>query len=199
MQPFLHVQIDDAELRRWADELSNDAMRKAVRNAVDKAGRETFKEAAVLIETETGVARAKWGKAIGRMQRPTQFDLSARVTYSRKKVSILNVKGARIEKGKGLTVTGWALSANGALRIDRAFAVGAKSQSGSATGKSFVLMRVGAGRYPLTAIVAATPSAVMQSRNGVVVKQWRDKARSTLSKHLNADVQKALLGQATRA
>jgi hypothetical protein len=203
MAPALHVKIDDSQLNRWAAELSRDALRKAIRNAVDKAGRETFKETADLIEQETGVPRSKWGSTIGRMRRPTQNDLSARVTYSRKKVSILNVKGASVVPGKGLTVVGWALSARGVLKIGRAFVAGAKSQKGAskgkATGKGYVLMRVDKGRYPLRAINAATPAAVMGNGRGIVVKRFRTVADAKLQKHLNADVQKALNGQSTSA
>lgn len=202
-RPFIQLKVDDSQLRKWADEIGRDALRKAVRNSVDRAGRETFKETADLIAQETGVSKPKWGNAIGRMQRPTQSDLSARVTYSRKKVSILNVKGVTVTPGKGLSGVGWTLSAHGPLKIGRAFVVGAKHQRGAlkgqASGGRFVLMRVGKERYPLKAIVAATPAAVMSNPRNVVVRKWHVKATAMLSKHLTTDVQKALLGQATSA
>ena len=196
-QPFIKLDVNDRQLREWAEQLSRDTLRKAMRNSIDRAGRETFRATADDIERESGVSKSKWGGSIGRMKRPTQFDLSARVSYSKKKVSILNVVGVKVT-GRGVIGSGWLLSAGGAIKFGGAFVVGAKSK-GKATGGKFVLRRTGASRYPVKAIVAASPAAVMGNTRGVVVKNFERKANEALHRHLTADVQKALLGRGTSA
>lgn len=182
---LLNATIDTSQLEEWATELSQRGMRNAIRRAVDQSATAARRVALDTIAKDIGVARARIKDAVGKVKRTTQTSLSASFTTGKQRIGILNVTGASISRGAGLTASTFRQSGGGssALNVKNAFVI-------SANGGKFVAIRRGKDRLPVKGIYAESPNTAMGQDGSAAQKAWQKTADAELAQRLPREIQK---------
>lgn len=113
----LNVTVDASQLERWASELSARGMRNAIRRAVDQSARAARKAIIPLIAADIGVPKSKIAAAVPKVKASTAGNLTASWTISKQRIGILNVSGANVVKGAGLSASTHRLTGGGSARL----------------------------------------------------------------------------------
>lgn len=188
--PVLEVKVNTAQLEAWVTELSQRGMRNAIRRAVDQSATAARRVALDTVAKDIGVTKARIKDAVGKVRRTTQASLSASFTTVKRRIGIMNVAGASLSRGAGLSASTHRISGGGSasLNVQNAFLV-------KANGGTFVAIRRSRDRYPVKAIYAESPNTAMAQDGAAAQTAWRKAADAELATRLPREIQRQFFGE----
>ena len=183
----LGVKLDAKALDHWAQTLSSRGFRNAIRRAVDKSATAARKVAVKTIAADIGVSTRRLGKAVTKLGRTTQYNLSASFTATKSAINML-ATGAEVSRPGGMTGSTYRLTGgpSSSLRVKSAFLM-------TVNGKSFIVIRKGKERPPARGLYAETASYALGE--GVARKIWEKEADKQLVARLPAEIARQMLAE----
>ena len=183
----LGVRLNAKPLEQWAQTLSARGFRNAIRRAVDKSATAARKVALKTIADDIGVSTKRLGKAVTRLGRTTQYNLSATFTANKSAINMA-ATGAEVSRPGGMQGSTYRLSGgtSSSLKVRNAFLM-------VVNGASFIVVRKGKKRLPVKGIYAETASYALGE--GVARKVWQNEAGTQLAARLPVEIARQLLAE----